>query len=434
VVGAREPEEDWLTFVQTPEFWYLTAVREPGSALIIERRSGRATSTIYVPPAHSTNGGFPVHRPGPVGIARQTGMTARPFSALSLALDSLLRAPGDSARLAVIAPGGSDDPLVAAFGRRHPGLRVEDVSSAVLKMRARKSESELAMIRKAVDITVMAEREAMRTVAPGMGENEIQALIEYTFRKNGAERPSFASIVGSGPNSTDLHYSTNDRVMAAGDVVVMDIGASYRGYSADVTRTVPVSGTFSPEQRALYTVVRDAQRAAERQAVLGTPARLMEDSARAVLARGLAGLGLIESVDATYDGSGCPRMPTNTGCPQWWLYYFHAIGHGIGLEVHDPDASYYAPGTIAAGSAFTIEPGLYVRDSLVSDVPDTPRNRAMFQRIGKTLERYRNIGIRIEDDYIATEQGVEWVSRAPRELEEVEASATQGGPNSRHPE
>src|SRR5690606_24191225 len=115
-----------------------------------------------------------------------------------------------------------------------------------------KTPAELDLIRRAAYVTVLAHRAAARTLEPGMNEFEIQALIEYTFRRHGAERPGFASIVGSGPNSTTLHYNANDRFMQAGEVVVMDIGAAYRGYTADVTRTLPVSGTFSPEQRQVY--------------------------------------------------------------------------------------------------------------------------------------------------------------------------------------
>jgi len=197
-------------------------------------------------------------------------------------------------------------------------------------------------------------------------------------------------------------------------VVVMDIGASYRGYAADVTRTVPANGTFSPEQREIYQIVRDAQAAAERQAKIGVPAQLMTDSANAVMTRGLARLGLIESADATYDASRGRQEP------QLQLYYMHGLGHGIGLEVHDPDQFYFT-GAIGEGSAFTIEPGIYVRENLLDIIPDTPRNRAMIAKIGPAVERYKNIGIRIEDDYVATDKGVEWISRAPREISEIEA-------------
>ena len=143
----------------------------------------------------------------------------------------------------------------------HPGLKVVAINDAVEALRGKKSAVEQAYIKQAVDITVKAQKEAMAAMEPGMNEFEIQALIEYTFRRNGADRPSFSTIVGSGPNSTTLHYGLDDRFIEPNDVVVMDIGASYRGYAADVTRTVPASGKFTAPQRAMYQIVRAAQAA-----------------------------------------------------------------------------------------------------------------------------------------------------------------------------
>jgi Xaa-Pro aminopeptidase len=264
-----------------------------------------------------------------------------------------------------------------------------------------------------------------------MNEFELQALIEYTFRRNGADRPSFATIVGSGPNSTTLHYNADDRFIEANDVVVMDVGASYKGYAADVTRTIPASGKFSPQQRAVYEIVRAAQAAAERQAKVGANARLMDDSSRAVIAAGLARLGLIESPTATFD---CEVGERPRQCPQHALYYMHGLGHGIGLEVHDPE-QYYFTNIIAAGSAFTIEPGIYVREHVLEEMPDSPRNREVAAKLRAAVNTYRNIGVRIEDDYIVTDKGVEWISRAPREVDEVEAAmrGSYAGPARRDP-
>jgi len=183
---------------------------------------------------------------------------------------------------------------------------------------------------------------------------------------------------------------------------------------------VPAGGTFTPAQREVYQLVRDAQAAAERQAKVGAPARLMSDTATAVLAAGLTRLGLVESAGATYD---CDARGSRQ-CPQYSLYYMHGIGHGIGLEVHDPDQFYFT-GRIEPGSAFTIEPGVYVRANLLDILPKTPRNQALARRIRGAVEKYRNVGVRIEDDYVVTDQGVEWISRAPRELGEVEALMRQ---------
>ena len=143
----------------------------------------------------------------------------------------------------------------------------------------------------------------------------------------------------------------------------------------------------------------------------------MSDSAAATIAAGLAKLGLIESPTATYD---CGQAQQPQQCGQIELYYMHGLGHGIGLEVHDPDQFYFT-GTIAAGSAFTIEPGIYVRENLLEILSKTSRNASLIAKIRPAVEKYRNIGIRIEDDYVVTPQGTEWISRAPREAAEVEA-------------
>lgn len=425
-LGAREPREDFFTFVQSPRFWYLTGYLEPDAALLIVRHGPQIAATIFVLPRNPAQEAWTGARLGTAGATRRTGLPARPVAELRGAIDSALA--GTKTLYAVADLDASadlsvDDQYVASLQRGHPGLQVVSFTEAVDSLRSRHSAAEFALLRRAVDITVDAQRAALGLIAPGKNEYEVQAVIEYTFRRSGAERPGFATIAGSGPNATSLHYSANDRPMAAGDLIVMDIGASWRGYTADVTRTAPVSGSFTPEQRALYQVVRDAQAAAERQAVLGASPRAMDDSANAALTAGLARLGLIEGVDAVYDAppAGCRRR-LESGCSQLSLYYDHGLGHGIGLEVHDPTVWDFRPNTIQPGAAFTIEPGLYIRENVFDILPDTPRNRAMTAKLKGTYLRYRNLGVRIEDDYFATETGVEWISRAPREAAEVEAA------------
>ena len=418
--GAAEPAHDYERFEQAPNFLYLTGVREPGAALVVVKRGGRTSSMLFVEERDPEQEVWSGRRTGVAETGRRTGLPTRPSTQFASVLDSLAGAglpfffAGESGGVGVRS---RDQQVMDAVRARHPGLRVTGGAGLVERLRGRKSAAELALIRRAVEITVAAQREAMALIEPGTNEFEAQALIEYTFRRNGADRPSFATIVGSGPNATTLHYNADDRFMRAGEVVVMDIGASYRGYAADVTRTVPVSGRFTPEQREVYQLVRDAQAAAERQAAPGAPAQLMSDSASAVLARGLARLGLIDGPDATYD---C-EADGSRQCAQLSLYYMHALGHGIGLEVHDPD-QYYRTGRLEAGSAFTLEPGVYVRADLLDALPKTPRNRALAGRLGPAVARFRDVGVRIEDNYVVTERGVEWLSRAPREAAEVEAA------------
>ena len=428
-LGAHEPVQDYLSFYQSPSFIYLTGFLEPDAVLVMTKSATATTSTLFVEPRVPAREVWVGARLGVDAARQRTGLATRDVGEWPAVLDSLASArvplyvvgdfPTDE-----VGGGGAltaDQQLVAALRRRHPELVVKNATPNVEQLRAVKSPGEIALIRVAADITARAQHAAMLALEPGLNEFEIQALIEYVFRRNGAERPSFASIVGSGPNSTTLHYNADDRFIERGDLVVMDIGASYKGYAADVTRTIPAAGVFSPRQRAIYQIVRDAQAAAESQAKLGAAAHLMSDTASAVLAAGLARLGLIESPAATYD---CDFGGQMGQCSQLQLYYMHGLGHGIGLEVHDPE-QYYFTQKIAPGSAFTIEPGIYVRADVLDALARTPRNAAIAARLRPIVEQYRNIGVRIEDDYVATPSGVEWISRAPRELTEIESLMKQ---------
>ena len=438
-LGAQEPAQDYLAFYQAPWFNYFTGFLEPNASLVMVKSAQGVLSTLFVEPRDPAREVWTGSRLGVQAVQRRTGLPGRDVRDFVNVLDSLA---STSQPFFVVGdfPGselGSEDGLLTpdqqlllTLRKRHPSTAVKVVNRAVDRLRGTKSTAEQAMIRKAVNLTVMAQREAMLALEPGMNEFEIQALIEYTFRRNGAERPSFSSIVGSGPNATTLHYNADDRYIDRNDIVVMDIGASYKGYAADVTRSVPARGVYSPEQREIYQIVRDAQAAGERQAKLGIAAHLMSDSATAVLASGLARVGLIESPAATYD---CDAGGQDAKCPQYALYYMHGLGHGIGLEVHDPD-QYYFTQKIAPGSAFTIEPGIYVRADILDVLPDTPANHALAAKLRPRVQKYRNVGVRIEDDYVATANGVEWISRAPREIDEIEALMKQpyAGPAKRN--
>jgi Xaa-Pro aminopeptidase len=419
-------------WTQLPAFRYLTGFLEPNAALVLVKRGGATRGTLFTAsrdPRRALYDGFP---PDSASVARETGLSVRSLPALAPTVDSLvgLDLPVYDLRDFATWDAAGQDSLtrgarfMAALVARHPGrgLEVRDVHPRLDSLRARKSEAELALLRRAIAITDASLKQAMRAAKPGMYEYELEALIEGGFRRAGADGPSFGSIVGSGPNSTQYHYEKNDRRMKAGDVVVMDVGASYRGYAADVTRTVPVSGRFTAEQRAVYQLVRDAQSAAERVAKPGASFQAWRDSAHAVEARGLARLGLIESPDATFDPPWAERCKVQpVSCTQAFLYMAHGLGHGIGLEVHDPPRPYVGSGTFEVGNVFTIEPGVYISTRLLDMLPETPKNRAMIAKVRKTVERYQNTGVRIEDDYLITPDGVEWLSKAPREVAEVEA-------------
>jgi Xaa-Pro aminopeptidase len=415
-MGNAAPPQDYIPFFQNSLFRYLTGFTEPDAALVMVVEEGRTVEVLFVnprDPAYETWSGI---RMGPDASLARTGIPGRDVADFESVVDSLLAFHDEVRVVGPFQPGAViQNDVTQRLNRivdRREDVSLRPVNAQVNALRAIKSEAELALLRRAVAITVDAHREALARLAPGRNEFELQAAIEGTFRRYGAERPAFASIVGSGPNSTILHYNANDRFMEDGDVVVIDIGASYGGYAADVTRTYPVNGRFSPAQRTIYQLVRDAQAAAEAMAAPGVSMGAMNAAAVRVLAQGLAREGLIESPEATY------QTASGGAAPQYSLFYMHGLGHGIGLDVHDPN-----PQPLAPGAAFSIEPGIYVRPNLLTEVvPDTEENRRMIDRVRPAVERFSGIGVRIEDDFILTDTGLERVSMAPREIDEIEAA------------
>jgi len=421
VLNTLEPVPDYLPWRLSRPFFYLTGFREPSSALVMIQRGSTREAILFVPPRDPAQEVWTGPRLGVENVQRALGMRGRDVGQLYGVIDSLLATDvplfviGDLESGPLAASPHAQ--IVNSLRAKHPARRITDATAAVLALRGVKSDAEFARLRIAAEISARGHLAAMRVIAPGVGEWEIQAAAEHVWRREGADGPGYTSIVGSGPNSTVLHYNASTRVAQAGELVVMDMAAEFDGYSADITRTVPVSGRFSEAQRAIYSLVLDATLAAERQVRAGAPARAMTDSSNAVLRNGLARLGLTEGPDATYD---CSTGARPRQCSQLSLYYMHGLGHGIGLDVHDPD-QFYETGIIGVGSAFTIEPGVYVRAQLAEILPDTPRNRAFLARIRPALDRFGGIGVRIEDDYLVTARGVERVSSGvPREIAEIE--------------
>jgi Xaa-Pro aminopeptidase len=429
VPGARETVWHYPSFHQIPPFHYLTGFLEPDATLVLVKRGGQVTGTIFIQPPAPRREFYTGTRVRYDELPRQLGLNGRSNEELNAVLDSLADSHlpyyfvSDAESQEFIL----DDSL--SFGRAlarrlaasHPALNEQDATSVVEAQRARKSQAEIALLKYAEALTTLGHLAAAKTVAPNVNEYAVQAVMEYNFRRNGADRPAYASIVGSGPNSTTLHYDSDNRVMHAGEVVVMDVAAEYQGYAADVTRTLPVSGTFSADQRAIYQIVREAQAAGERQVKPGVVERVEVDSIFKVVARGLTRLGLLDSVSAVVDAPpGFCGRPDNV-CPQVSLFMPHGPGHGIGLDVHDPAQWYSPPRQFGVGDAFTIEPGIYIRPGIVDILPDTPRNQAYIARIKPLLQRYANIGVRIEDNYVVTPSGLERISTSPREISELEA-------------
>jgi Xaa-Pro aminopeptidase len=427
--GGATPTTDFGPFYQLPAFNYLTGYQLADAAVVMVVRNGRGASTLFVNRTAPRRSLYYGAEPDSAALQVTLGLPSRPIDAITGVAASLatLGLPFYSLRDFKAADFAANDSLtrggqfVKALTARYPGLKVTDAHPILNQLRARKSEAELALLRKAAEVTSGAHRELMRRATEGSTEYEYQAIIESEFLRGGAERPSYGSIVGSGPLSLQLHYMKNRRKFEPGEVVVVDAGAEYRGYAADVTRTVPVSGVFTAEQRAIYRLVREAQAAAERNSKAGMSHAAAHDSSITVRANGLAALGLIESPEATYDPAwpvDCKANPR--ACQQVTLFTIHGITHGIGLEVHDPMQA-YTSGLFQVGDAFTIEPGIYISTKLLDMLPDTPKNRAFIAKVRPVVERYVNTGVRIEDSYVLTERGLERISLLPRDLEEVEA-------------
>jgi Xaa-Pro aminopeptidase len=426
--GARAPAQDYLPYQQNPAFRYLTGIEEPDAALVLWKQGERREERLFVLPRNPSREAWEGIRLGPAGAESLTGITAQPTDSTLAVLERMLSQattlfalaalPEDVALDAVL---DYEQQVLARVVARYPQLQVRPAGRELNALRARKSPAELDRLRRATYLTAEAHRQAMMATAPDMNEFEIRAIVEYTFLRHGGDGPGYASIVGSGPNSTTLHYNADDRCMNDGEVLLFDVATYYAGYSSDVTRTIPINGRFTTEQRSLYEVVLAAQKAAESQIREGARWQDLNTAATGALGSGLAKLGLIDAPDATYDCAG------GRTCPQLRLFYFHGLGHGVGLEVHDPDISQLE--SFQPGSAVTIEPGLYVRADVFDHLPDTPGNRAMIERLRPVVDRYRNIGVRIEDVYIFDATGVERASRGvPREPDEVEALMQQPSP------
>ena len=427
--GGRTPVTDFGPFYQLPAFHYLTNFDEPDAAMVMVARGGRGATTLFLTPVGARSAFYYGRRPDSAAVVRTLGMEARAFSALDRVVDSLV---GSGLALYGLADFGAADfasqdsltrgrQFMRAVAARHRGVEVKDAHEIVDRLRARKSAVEIALLRRAAAISSEGHREAM-TLAEPTREYELQAALEHGFLRLGGARPSYGSIVGGGVHGTQLHYMRDRGEVKAGDVVVMDAATEYEGYAADITRTIPVSGRYSAEQRALYQLVLDAQKAAERNSKPGMSAVAAQDSSVEVRARGLSALGLVQSTDATFDPPwpvDCARLPKQ--CRQSMFWMIHGISHGIGLAVHDPAQFYYGDRTFQQGDAFTIEPGIYISSTMLDQLPDTPRNRAFIAAVKTAVRRYENTGVRIEDDYVITEKGLERISLAPREIAEIEA-------------
>lgn len=372
--AQRDLESDVLQdndFRQDDYFFYLTGLESPDAWLVMAAQRDEADAAFLLLPARNPRGErWTGRRLGPGEDAER--LTGVPATLPASSLDSLIAALSAQVGEPLYMPlSGTARVRDLAGGAASPRT-VVDVVPVLDSLRLVKDQAELTRMRRAIAITVEAHKAVMREARPGMYEYQLEAVVEYTFRDLGADRVGFPSIVGSGLNGTTLHYDVNRRRTEPGDLVVVDIGAEYGQYSADVTRTFPVDGTFTPRQRAIYELVLAAQRAAIAAVRPGTT------------------IGALNRVARKYIRDHSGDLCGDRTCD---AYFIHGLSHWLGMRVHDV-GDYGAP--LVPGMVLTIEPGIYLPSEA--------------------------LGVRIEDDVLVTEDGAEILSAgAPRTVEAIEA-------------
>lgn len=397
---AAEPKvrsgDVFYPYRQSSWMYYLTGVLEPGTALLlsphgIELEGRLCRELLGIPERHALRERWDGARMGPAEaelLLRIPSVARSQFDSLLQhllpELDTLyvVAYPSPVLRLPLSRRVLRTEQLEKEWlQERFPRLILRHGFPPLAQMRAVKDTHELRLIRRALSITAEALRHLLRTARAGMGEWELQALLEAEMRRLGADGPAFPTILASGPNTCILHYTAARRRVQKDELVLVDCGAEYAGYAADITRTFPISGHFSPEQYALYEVVLEAQDSALAACRPGVPFRLPHQRAVAVLQRRLRQLGILD-----------------TGDVRW--YFPHSTSHHLGLDVHDVGPI----DTLRPGVVITVEPGVYIP-------PGSPCE-----------QRWWGIGIRIEDVVLITDSGAELLSAAlPRRAEELEA-------------
>lgn len=402
-------------------FWYLTGFGEPAAALVLIATDTRREAHLFCRDRDEAREIWDGPRWGPAAAREAFGFdAAHPIAALDdMVADFLADAPALYCALPGTPEFGARVQrwLDAVRARVRTGVRapttVVDLLTLVDEMRLIKDASEIATMRRAAAISVDAHTRLMRACRPGVREYELEAELLYEFRRRGAQSPAYPAIVAGGANACVLHYPAGDAQLESGQLCLVDAGCEVDGYASDITRTFPVDGRFTGEQRAVYDVVLAAQAAAFAQARPGAAFDAPHDAATRVLVQGLLDLGLLEGTPDGVIESGAYRQ-----------FYMHRTSHWLGLDVHDvgdyrvsgaaPEGRERAWRALAPGMTLTVEPGLYLRPA--ANVP----------------ERFHGIGVRIEDDVLITDAGHDVLTQAlARRADDIEALMRAGRPDER---
>ncbi len=424
---------------QENNLYYLTNLKQRNATLVLMKNGSEAKEILFLPkrnPASETWNGKMYSREEAAKISGVKTMVD------ASELDAFLQSVKDKkpfnskdgasvstvpATIYLLLPenetdgdGKAEYRKESEFSKSVAGYKIQNARRIFDNLRLIKSPMEIKLMQHAIDITTEAQMRSMAMVGKAKYEYEVQAEVEYTFRRRNADYWGYPSIVGCGPNATTLHYVESQGEVKLGDLLLMDVGAEYDHYTADVTRTYPSNGKFTKEQAEIYQTVYDAQEAAAKTVKPGANFRDASRAADKAVKEGLAKLGLISAPDATYQIL-FQGKPINM--PQYKLWFMHGFGHWLGMNVHDV-GDYDAP--LQAGMIFTNEPGIYIREDALDYLPDTPENKAFLAKIRPAYEKYKNIGVRIEDDLLVTPTGVEWMTKAlPRKINEIETFMAQ---------
>lgn len=445
VLQTRNDDVDHA-FRQDSNFFFLTGFPEPDAVAVLDPSHPSEPYTLFVRPRDPDMEAWNGLRAGTAGAEESYGAdAAHDIDSFGSWLGE--RLSGRSSVAYALGNDRLDAMVVSAFGRARSAsdrsgsgapTGIIDPTPMLADMRLIKNASEIVALREACRISAAAHSEAMRFAAPGRTERQVQAAIEYVFGVMGSERIGYGSIVAGGDNANILHYVENDQILADGDLLLIDAAGEFNHFTADITRTFPVNGTFTPPQRALYDLVLDAEQRVIDMCEPGLPYAAMHTSACEILSHGLVDLGLLPGTGEEALAKGWYRQ-----------FFFHGTGHWLGSDVHDAGAYKVdrKPRELAPGMAFTVEPGLYVAASKgsvsLSQADYDPDEIAMLTlELGLTgaraeLERraekagsiefdvpreFLGIGVRIEDDILITDDGFEnMTTGVPVNADEVEA-------------
>jgi Xaa-Pro aminopeptidase len=392
--AAEEPLLDFMSYRQDSNFYYLTGWNEPGAALVLIADAPQATvprtykEILFLPTRDlrlEKYTGVKLDAATP-GVEKSTGVDqVQAMTEMPAVLNALINSDRRLVNNFWTQPAVAQARSLLAFTATTLGLSApnsRDVSAPLTELRLIKDAGELDLLKKAADASVVAQRVMMKTVKPGATERAVAGKMNASWLESGCERPSYAPIVGSGINSTILHYAVNERTIEDGDIVVVDAACEYSMYAADITRTVPANGHFTARQREIYDVVLAAQKAAVDAFVLGK-STVNDRDRRDPNSLDTAAYNYINT-----HGKDLHGQPLG----QYWL---HGLGHMIGIDVHDPANS---PALLKPGMVFSIEPGVYIPEE--------------------------KLGIRIECDYMVSGDGklIDMNATLAHTADEVEAA------------